>query len=134
VLELARGKLDDARRHVDGSLQLAGYGTRQSEPGLALPLLVAARVALANRAWSEAERFAREALLMSEAVARGPNTSADAGEALLWIARARISSRPGADMRATLQRAVQCLTSGLGPDHPLTREAQTLLTAGSGTS
>jgi hypothetical protein len=73
--------------------------------------------------------MARDALAIWETVARGPDSSADVGEALLWIARARISVRSDADVTSILERAVRCLTNGLEANHPLTVEARTLLRA-----
>jgi hypothetical protein len=81
-------------------------------------LLVAAAVALARGSGAEAERFSGDALVISEAIARGPDTSADVGEALLRIAQARIAAGAGADTKSILQRAVRCLTNALESDHP----------------
>ena len=132
-LALARGALDAARRHADKALELVGFRRVQEERvplrirGRAL--LLSARVALAENAFIEAERMARDALAIWETVARGPDSSADVGEALLWIARARISVRSDADVTSILERAVRCLTNGLEANHPLTVEARTLLRA-----
>jgi serine/threonine-protein kinase len=126
-LDLARGNLESAHRHRDRSLALAGYHTPSPQRSLGRVLLMAAQGALAEHAASDAEKFARDALAIHEAVARGPDTSADVGEALLRLAQARISAGSTAGNRSMLELAVRCLTNGLAPNHPLTIEARTLL-------
>ncbi len=126
-LNLARGDLDAARRHRDSALEFAGHRTKEPQRALARVLLVAAEVALAEGAAAEAKGYAADALALGEAVARGPDTSADVGEALLRLAQARIADGAGADTKSTLERAVRCLTAGLAGNHPLTREARSLL-------
>jgi eukaryotic-like serine/threonine-protein kinase len=132
-LELSRGNLAVAHQHSELALQNAGYGAANPDRMLKSALLIAAQIALAQHAGAEAERFAREALALSEPVARDPNSSADVGEALLRIAQARdLSGSPAADAKALLTRAVQCLSNGLRPDHPLTVEARNTLVRVSG--
>lgn len=93
-------------------------------------LLIAAHVALAEHDAAAAERFAKEALAICEPIARGPDTSADVGEALLRFAQARLLSKAAAsEIKPLLTRAVRCLTNGLAPDHSLTREARQALDA-----
>jgi tetratricopeptide (TPR) repeat protein len=126
-LELARGHLEYAHQHIANSLQLAGYHSQK--PGRALPkaLLTASYLALAEGNAEGAEQYARDALAIDESVARGPETSADVGEALMHLARARMRSRSDPDTKKLIERAVRCLSNGLAPDHPLTLEARTLL-------
>jgi serine/threonine-protein kinase len=126
-LNLARGDIDAARRHSDASLNLAGYRTKNPRRALARVLLVAAEISLVKGVNVDAERFASDALAISESVARGPDTSADVGEALLRLAQALIAANIGADTEHILERAVRCLTHGLDSTHPLTREASSLL-------
>jgi tRNA A-37 threonylcarbamoyl transferase component Bud32/tetratricopeptide (TPR) repeat protein len=128
-LDLARGALLSARRHSELSLTIAGYRTSHPDHKLAAALLIAARIALAQQVPKEAEQFAHDALAISEAIARGPYSSADVGEALLRIAQARALASARADTTLLLRRAVLCLSNGLAPDHPLTVEARTLLAA-----
>jgi hypothetical protein len=91
-------------------------------------LLVASQIALAQKVAADAERFARDSLAIVEPIARGPDTSADVGEALLRLAQARmLSGAPSAETKAMLERAARCLTNALAPDHPLTLEARSLL-------
>ncbi len=126
-LDLAHGDFDAAHRHRDAALEFAGYRKEQPLRALVRVLLVAAEIALAESADADAERFAGEALAISESVARGPDTSADVGEALLRLAQAQIAASAGVDTKYTLERAVRCLTNGLDKNHPLTREARNLL-------
>jgi tetratricopeptide (TPR) repeat protein len=128
-LEMTRGALQSAHQHLDRALKLAGYRTDKPERTLAKALLIGARVRLAEGAGPESERFAREALAINEGVARGPDTSANVGEALLRLAQARIKQGKTSGVRSLLNRAVKCLTNGLDANHPLTVEARTLLAA-----
>lgn len=126
-VDLGRGDLESMRRHRERSLELAGYGTPKTERSLARLLLIAAQIALVQKEAADAERFARDALAIVEAVARGPDTSGEVGEALLRLTQARmLSGAQSPDSKTTLERAVRCLTNGLGPDHPLTVEARDL--------
>jgi tetratricopeptide (TPR) repeat protein len=126
-IDLARGEAAEARHHRDASLKLAGYHTEKEQPALARALLIASQVSMAQGDREAAERFVRDALAISERVARGANTSADVGEGLLRLAQVRIAAGARSEARAMLERAIQCLSNGLAATHPLTREAQALL-------
>jgi hypothetical protein len=126
-LELAQGKREAAHRHRDESLELAGYRTTAPQRSLPRELLFAAQMALSEGAVSDAERYANDALATATAVARGPDTSADVGEALLRLAQSRLAAGVTDGTRALLERAVRCLSNGLDPNHPLTAEARSLL-------
>jgi eukaryotic-like serine/threonine-protein kinase len=126
-MELARGAVQSARQHADRALELAGYRTNKPERGLARILLVAADVALSEGKAADAERMARDSLALSEPNARALDSSADVGEALLRLARARIAARAPAEARSLLERAVLCLTNGFGADHVVTVEARQTL-------
>lgn len=126
-LALARGDRESAGRHRDNALALADYGAKQPQRALHRVLLVAARIALAEGSAAETERFAHDALLLAQSKARGPDTSADVGEALLRIVQARLLANAGADVRSMLEQAVRCLTYGLHAGHPLAIEARKLL-------
>lgn len=128
-LDLLRGDLPSAHRHIESALQLAGYRTGKPLRALGRVLNMAARVALAESADAKSEQFARDALAISETVARGPDTSADVGEALLRLAQAKVSQGATGDVRVLLERALKCLTNGLSAGHPLTVEARELLNA-----
>jgi tetratricopeptide (TPR) repeat protein len=127
--ELALGRNDagGARKHIEAGLALAGYGTPEPQRELARALVSATGIALADGRLADAQKYASDALTISESVARRPDSSADVGESLLLLAKARAGSAPDAKRRAWLERAVRCLSSGLRPDHPLTREARAML-------
>jgi tetratricopeptide (TPR) repeat protein len=125
--DAARGRLVSARQHIERSLAIARYHTHRQTRGLQLTLSVASRIALLDGRRAAAEQYARDALSVAESVARGPETSGDVGEALLRLAQARVASGASAtDVRPMLERAIRCLTNGLGSDHPLTVEAREL--------
>jgi hypothetical protein len=127
--ELALGRNDarGARRHIEAALALAGYGTPEPQHALTRALVSATSIALADGRLADAQKYASDALQISESVARRPDSSADVGESLLLLAKARAGSVPDADQRAWLERAVRCLSSGLRPDHSLTRAARAML-------
>jgi hypothetical protein len=88
---------------------------------------LAARAELALAHPGNAEQFARRSLAAAEATARGPNTSAYVGEALLLLAKAEIAQNRASEAAPILERAARCLTNGLGADHALTRETVALI-------
>ncbi len=77
----------------------------------------------------QAEAFARDALRISEGIARDPAQSADVGEAALVLAALHQAKGDRAAARASVDRALEALGNGLGPEHPLTREAAALQAA-----
>jgi len=123
-----RGERESAHAHRDRALQLAGYHTDHPERALARVLRDSAAVALAEGDTRDAGQWLRDALKISESVARGPDTSGDVGETLLRIVEADGKAGQSAADRRLLERAVRCLTNGLGADHALTVEARALLT------
>ena len=125
-LDLASGNLQAALGHRARALELAGYHTSKPQRSLARVLVMAAQLALAANAPSDAERFAGDALATAEPVARSHDSSADVGEALLRLAEARMAVGARREASSLLQRAVQCLTNGLEANHPLTLEARAL--------
>jgi tetratricopeptide (TPR) repeat protein len=88
---------------------------------------LASRTALAVGDAARAIEYASAALRLVEPIARGPDTSADVGDALLLLARALIAQHHDAEARPLLVRAVRCLRNGYGTDHPTTREAEALI-------
>jgi tetratricopeptide (TPR) repeat protein len=84
---------------------------------------VAARAEMQLSKFPEAQADAQHALEIAEAVARGPDTSGNVGEALLVLAQIRVAQGRAAEAKPLLARAVRCLTNGLGPEHRLTLEA-----------
>ena len=127
-LDVARGNRESAHAHRALSLELAGYRTERSERSLARVLRDGATIAIDEGDTANAEQWLRDSLKISEGIARGPDTSADVGETLLRLVEAHGNTAPVAADKPLLERAVRCLTNGLGPDHPLTVEARQLLT------
>ena len=94
-----------------------------------LASLLASRTALAVDDAARATEHARAALRLVEPIARGPDTSADVGDALLLLARALIAQHHDTEARPLLARAILCLRNGYGADHPTTREAEALISS-----
>ena len=132
LLDSARQDWESAHRHRDRSLQLAGYHRTASPVVQARVLQMAAASSLAEHDTAHAEQFAKEALALFEGLARGPDTSADVGEALLHLAQSRMNRASKAEIRILLARAARCLSNGLSPDHPLALEARALLATPAG--
>ena len=128
LLELRRGNPLAALQKANASLAAMAGDTHGEHLDEDLSLDLAARASLALGRPADAERFARRSLAVAEAVARGPDTSADVGEALLLLAKAEIAQRQITEAQPLLERAARCLTNGLGADHALTREALALAT------
>ncbi len=126
VLELKRGEPAAALRSAKASLAAMAGGANGKPLDERTSLNLAARAALASGRSAEGERFARQLLGVAEAVARGPDTSADVGEALLLLGQAEIAQGRAAEAQPLLERAARCLTNGLGADHAMTREALAL--------
>jgi eukaryotic-like serine/threonine-protein kinase len=126
-IALRRKDIAGASRHIDAALSLSGYGSQKPERTLKGVLLIAARVALATNQRADAEKYATEALRISERVARRPDSSADVGQSLMLLAKATATTAPPATLRSMLERAAKCLSNGLHPEHSLTVEARTML-------
>jgi eukaryotic-like serine/threonine-protein kinase len=126
VLELKRGDAAAALQSANASLEATGVppNAKNREARKGLELGASASLALGRSA--DAEHFARLALGMAEAAARGPDTSADVGVALLLLGKAEIAQGRNAEAQPLLERAARCLTNGLGADHALSREALAL--------
>jgi hypothetical protein len=84
---------------------------------------------LRSGAPADAETYGKTALSRTESLARGPDTSADVGEALLLLAKVRIAQGSTAEAKTLLDRAVRCLENALDKQHPLAVEARQLLSA-----
>jgi serine/threonine protein kinase len=128
IVELHRGDPEAALNSANAALAgMAGAAKGKlldERPALDL----AANSALALGRSTEAEHFARQELGVTEKVARGSDTSANVGEALLNLAKAEIAQGRTAEAQPLLERAARCLTNGLGADHDLTHEALALAT------
>jgi hypothetical protein len=135
LVDRLRGQLQLGRGEAEAALQSAEISlsaNREAKNGrdARASLNLAARASLALGKPEDAEKFARQALQLAEAVARGPDTSADVGEALLLVATANIAEGRAAEAQPLLDRSVRCLTNGLGGAHPRTEEAIQLAQVG----
>lgn len=128
-LALAEGSGAEADRRARALLQEIGYPKRDKPRPMYLALLLAGRAALSVGDAERAAGHAREALAIMEPIARGSNTSADVGEALLVLGDALYEAGRKAEARVELSRAARSLDSGYGFDHPKSRAARTLLAA-----
>jgi eukaryotic-like serine/threonine-protein kinase len=126
-LALARNDVSEAQRRSAYALELAGHKTPTPQRFLMRALLTAAATAMRAHAYAQAEAYARDALKLAETLARGAETSADVGESLLALARARMQQGAPSDARPMLERAVRCLENGLSESHSLTDEARSRL-------
>jgi hypothetical protein len=139
----ARVQVDSIRAELDlraGNLKSADQRSSQLMKDLTaakfnrprplyLASVLASRTALAIGDSARAIELARSALTIVEPVARGPDTSADVGEALLLLGRGLLAQGKTTEARPLLERAVRCLKNGYGPDHPITRTAEALIAA-----
>jgi eukaryotic-like serine/threonine-protein kinase len=123
LLEMHRADPAAALRRANASLAELVAQSQGTSRGARAALDLAAGATLELGRPADAEHFAGEALQIAEAVARGPDTSADVGEALLLLAKAEIAQGRAADAQTLLERAVLCLTNGLGAEHALSHEA-----------
>ncbi len=128
-IDLARGRLNEAREQIDSSLQQFGYPAAKPPLNLTAALATAARIYSGLGQHAEAENFANAALRISEGIARAPSQSADVGDALLALATVHRAQAKRNEARAEAARALEALTNGVGRDHPATREAIALETA-----
>jgi serine/threonine-protein kinase len=124
---LQRGHYDEAKRKVELALSIAGFPARKQGPPARMALAMASEVALISNHPAEAEAYARDALQVAESLARGPETSGDVGEALLLLVKAKMARGQTQNLRPLIERAQRALANGYGPEHHLTREAQSLL-------
>ena len=113
-LELARGRLPQARENIDAALVLFNY----PDDSVGARPLRGTHDRLAHLSAEPAARtrgnFARAALSIAESTARDPSESADVGEALLMLAAVRRAKDDSPGARALLGRAVGSLKNGLG--------------------
>jgi serine/threonine protein kinase len=125
LLELQREDPAAALQSANASLAAMAGGANGKHLYEHLSLNLAARAALALGRSADGEHFARQSLSVAEAVARGTDTSANVGEALLLLAKAEIAQGRTTEAQPLLERAARCLTNGLGANHAMTREALT---------
>jgi serine/threonine-protein kinase len=124
-IDVQTGHADAARQRLTKFLTPYGYPRTPAQVPLRPALLSAARATLALGDLRAAETYAHDALRIAEAVARGPETSADVGESLLVLARIeRAQQHPTTEVRQLLTRALRCLTASVGPEASLTAQAR----------
>jgi eukaryotic-like serine/threonine-protein kinase len=128
-IDLARGRLQEAREQIDSSLQQFGYPAAKPPLNLTAALATAARIYSGLGQHAEAEKLGAAALSIAEGIARAPSQSADVGDALLALAFVHRAQAKRTEAKAEVGRAVEALTNGVGRDHPATREAIALETA-----
>ncbi len=84
-IDLARGRLKEARERIDSSLQQFGYPSAQLRAQSGRRADDRRPDLFGSGQQAEAEAFATAALRISEGIARGPTQSVDVGEALLAL-------------------------------------------------
>jgi serine/threonine protein kinase/tetratricopeptide (TPR) repeat protein len=134
MASLHHGDLSAALQSANASVATIGAVAIINTRNLRTSLNLASTAAIGLGHPADGERFARQSLDLAQTVARGPDTSADVGEALLLLAKAEIAQGRSAEAQPLIERAARCLTHGVGADHPLSREAMGLATRASGKS
>jgi eukaryotic-like serine/threonine-protein kinase len=129
LVSLRRGDFAAALRSANASLDAIGVTARPTSRIARMALNLASAAATGAGQPAEGERYAREALVIAQSLARGADTSADVGEALLLLGKAEIAQGRQAEAQPLIERAARCLTNGLGPEHSLSREATSLASA-----
>jgi eukaryotic-like serine/threonine-protein kinase len=128
-IELIHRRVTDAAALIDASLTQFGYPSTNTPLGLTAALTTAAKIYQAKGQLAQAESFARDALRISEGIARDPAQSADVGEAALALATLQRAKGDHAAALASVDRSVEALTNGLGGEHAIAREATALQAA-----
>jgi serine/threonine-protein kinase len=128
LASLKRGDFPAALQSATASIAAIGDPARPTSRTARAALNTASAAAVGMGRAADGERFARQALELAQSVARGPDTSADVGEALLLLAKAEIAQGRTVEAQPLLEQAARCLSNGLGAEHALTREAKTLAT------
>jgi eukaryotic-like serine/threonine-protein kinase len=120
---LTQGRPQEALSVLDPVLRVARDAKAGKGSVLPAALLWAARIALAQGRYLDAMNAAGEALKADQQRARKPADSADVGEALLWLAKARGALNDHSGMQDAARDAAISLTASLGADNPLTGDA-----------
>jgi tetratricopeptide (TPR) repeat protein len=120
---LTQGRPQEALSVLDPVLLVARDAKAGKGSVLPAALLWAARIALAQGRYLDAMNAAGEALKADQQRARKPADSADVGEALLWLAKARGALNDHSGMQDAARDAAISLTASLGADNPLTGDA-----------
>jgi hypothetical protein len=110
----------------DNIRKLSGDGPRVP-PDLSVPLITAAEWRFATRNWHLADSLARRAIVVAAVDSLALTRSGLVGRAELVDARALRADNDTKDAREVASRAVEALTSGVGPTNSATLAAKTLL-------
>jgi tetratricopeptide (TPR) repeat protein len=124
-LLLIEGSLVDARGLME-SLTAKLRTDSAQRVLLRAALAGAARVALAQKRYSDASSLATEALAEATRRARDPAMSADVGESALLIAQAKAGLGDSKGAHEAARQAVVSLSASVGDHNELTRAAQRL--------
>jgi eukaryotic-like serine/threonine-protein kinase len=112
---------------VSALLKGTGYPEKTTSSMLPGALRLASKIEWALGNSAEAERYANDALRITERSARDPNQSATVGQSHLLIAKARLLEGKKDTAKQALQQALPGLSAGLGEAHPLTLETHSLI-------
>jgi tetratricopeptide (TPR) repeat protein len=124
LIGLRRGDLA-AARSAQQRLLAAATRSEAGERSVRSPVWVTlSEVALADGQLQDARRYAIRGLARAERDARGSETSANVGEALIRVARAELALGDVASARQHVQRAIRCFENGYGPAHRATQDAR----------
>ena len=124
-----RGDLPRARALYDSSLALMGYGKGKRTYQMRAVLVAAAGAALEAHDPRIARGYARDARDIAFSDSLSETRSAYVGEARLLEGGALAALGDPAGARTALDRAVTALRFGVGPEHPLSRQATAALAA-----
>jgi eukaryotic-like serine/threonine-protein kinase len=125
-LLLAQGRAEDARQVIEPLVLRLRDPSQAAGAYLPGALMGSARIALAQRRFSDAQAISLEARGLYERRARDRNASADVGEASLLLARALNASYDAEAQQRAANQAVISLRASMGEDNSLTREAVAL--------
>jgi tRNA A-37 threonylcarbamoyl transferase component Bud32 len=125
-LLLAQGRTEDARQLIEPLVLTLRDPSQAAGAYLPGALMSSARIALAQRRFSDAQAISLEARGLYERRARDRNASADVGEASLLLARALNASYDAEAQQRAANQAVTSLRASMGEDNSLTREAAAL--------
>jgi len=126
---MAAGNDRLAHSLVTDALRARGYFEGKRIPVFRSALLLASETALRVQQPDSALRFARDARELATLDSIADSQSARVAEARLAEGRALLARGDTAGARATLERVVAALRTRARAGHPLTREAESLLSA-----
>ena len=120
------GDVATTRQILDTRLTEAGYPTDKTYRYLSTLLESAPEFALLTDDAEYGLQLAEDLLEIASRRARRPADSADVGRARVLAARALLALDRRDEAEDHLERAVESLSNGLGPEHPETRRAEEL--------